>query len=91
MQEMKAGNFTEQEMNEAKDMIIHYLRETMDNNHGLVELFYQQKLANYERTLEEIITKDFCSDKRRSCSCWRKNPGRYAISPHFRRRELNDG
>ncbi|MFD1607751.1 EF-P 5-aminopentanol modification-associated protein YfmF [Oceanobacillus luteolus] len=57
MQEMKAGNFTEQEMNEAKDMIIHYLRETMDNNHGLVELFYQQKLANYERTLEEIITK----------------------------------
>lgn len=55
MTEMKAGNFSEQEMNEAKDMIIHSLRETMDNNNGLVELFYQQQLAGTDRSLEEII------------------------------------
>ena len=55
MTEMKAGNFSEQEMNEAKDMIIHSLRETMDNPHGLIELFYQQQLAGIDRSLEEII------------------------------------
>lgn len=55
MIEMKDGNFSEEEMNEAKQMIVHSLRETMDNNHGLVELFYQQHLAVSERTLEEII------------------------------------
>ena len=57
MTEMKAGNFSEQEMNEAKDMIIHSLRETMDHNHGLVELFYQQQLAGTNRSLEEVIDR----------------------------------
>lgn len=55
MQEMKAGNFTEEEMNEAKEMIIHYFREAMDSNHGLVELFYQQRLAGIGCSLAEVM------------------------------------
>lgn len=55
MNEMKAGNFTEDELQETKDMIIHNLKETMDSNQGLVELFYQQELAKTDRSLDEII------------------------------------
>lgn len=55
MDEMKAGNFTDEDINETKAMIIHYLRETMDSNHGLVELFYQKQLAGSSKTLEDVI------------------------------------
>jgi predicted Zn-dependent peptidase len=57
MQDMKDGKFTEDELQEAKDMIIHQLKEVMDSNQGLVELFYQQRLANTERSLQEIIDR----------------------------------
>lgn len=55
MEEMKAGNFTEAEMNEAKEMIIHYIRESLDSNYGIVELFYQQQLAETNRSLQETV------------------------------------
>ena len=57
MVEMKAGNFTEEQLDEAKEMIIHSLRETMDNNHGLAELFYQQQISGTNLSLQEVLSK----------------------------------
>jgi len=57
MVEMKAGNFTEEQLDEAKEMIIHSLRETMDNNHGLAELFYQQQISGTNLSLQEVLEK----------------------------------
>ncbi|MHA6251231.1 EF-P 5-aminopentanol modification-associated protein YfmF [Oceanobacillus sp. CAU 1775] len=57
MDEMKAGNFTEDEIAEAKKMIIHYLREAMDSNYGLVEIFHQQHLAGTSMNLQELFDR----------------------------------
>ena len=57
MQEMKTGNFTDDEIEEIKEMLIHSFRETMDNNHGLVELFYQQQVADTKFSLEELFSR----------------------------------
>ncbi|UJL47989.1 insulinase family protein [Virgibacillus sp. NKC19-16] len=56
MKEMKDGNFTETELNETKELIINQLLETMDNPQGLIELLYQQVLADKELDPEELIT-----------------------------------
>lgn len=57
MDEMRAGNFTEDEIAEAKKMIIHYLREAMDSNHGLVEIFHQQHLSGVSMNPQDIFDR----------------------------------
>jgi predicted Zn-dependent peptidase len=52
---MKKGDFTDEELEENKDLIVNQLRETMDHPQGLVELLYQQVLAGKERTPEQLI------------------------------------
>lgn len=57
MDEMKAGNFTDDEIAEAKKMIIHYLREAMDSNYGLVEIFHQQHLSGVSMNLQDLFDR----------------------------------
>src|SRR5699024_7790751 len=40
--EMQQGNFTNDEVEETKELIISELKETLDSPHGIVELLYQQ-------------------------------------------------
>lgn len=56
MAEMKAGNFTEEDLEETKEMIVHSLKETMDSNQGLVELFYQLQAAETDFSLQDLFT-----------------------------------
>lgn len=57
MIEMKEGNFTEDDLVETKEMIVHSLKETMDSNQGLVELFYQLQVAETDMTLKDLFTR----------------------------------
>lgn len=43
---MKDGDFTEEALNETKDLIINQLKETMDHPQGLIEMLYQQVIGN---------------------------------------------
>lgn len=54
---MKAGEFTEQALCEVKDLISNQLLETMDHPQGMVELLYQQVLADTEQDPKELIAK----------------------------------
>ncbi|WP_042223714.1 EF-P 5-aminopentanol modification-associated protein YfmF [Oceanobacillus manasiensis] len=55
LEAMKNGDFTEEELEETKDLIVNQLRETMDHPQGMVELLYQQVLAETERSPEQLI------------------------------------
>ncbi|MFD2628449.1 EF-P 5-aminopentanol modification-associated protein YfmF [Oceanobacillus kapialis] len=55
LEAMKKGDFSDDELEETKDLIINQLRETMDHPQGLVELLYQQVLADKARTPEQLI------------------------------------
>ncbi|MFD1037921.1 EF-P 5-aminopentanol modification-associated protein YfmF [Virgibacillus byunsanensis] len=52
---MKQGDFTESEMDETKGLIVNQLLETMDHPQGLIELLYQQALADTKMQPEELI------------------------------------
>lgn len=53
--DMQAGNFTEQDIEETKGLIISELKETLDNPYGLIELLYQQVVGNKAMTPDELI------------------------------------
>lgn len=55
MTAMRNGDFTEDEMNKTKELIINQLLETMDHPVGLVELFYQQVVADALLTPDQLI------------------------------------
>ncbi|WP_339227771.1 pitrilysin family protein [Oceanobacillus sp. FSL K6-2867] len=55
VQAMKDGDFTEQELNETKDLIINQLKETMDHPQGLIEILYQQVIGNRLMTPDELL------------------------------------
>ncbi|SFA76560.1 Predicted Zn-dependent peptidase [Lentibacillus halodurans] len=55
MDVMKNGDFTEEEMANTKELIINQLLETMDNSKGMIELLYQQVVADTERSPETLI------------------------------------
>ena len=46
--EMQQGNFTDDEVEAIKGLIISELKETLDSPHGIVELLYQQVVGNKE-------------------------------------------
>lgn len=52
---MKNGEFTEEELQETKELIINQLLETMDHPQGMIELLYQQVLGNKEITPDQLI------------------------------------
>lgn len=46
MKAMQAGEFTNQEIDETKELIISEIRETLDHPQGTIELLYQQVIAD---------------------------------------------
>lgn len=55
MTAMKNGDFTDDEINETKELIVNQLLETLDNPQGIIELLYQQVAANTILPPEELI------------------------------------
>ncbi|WP_099158160.1 EF-P 5-aminopentanol modification-associated protein YfmF [Virgibacillus ndiopensis] len=56
MDTMKKGEFTEDNMSETKELIVNQLLETMDHPQGLIELLYQQVVANKKLSPEQLIS-----------------------------------
>lgn len=54
---MKQGNFTEDELNQTKEMLINQLLETNDQAQGLIELVYNNVLRDANLDLENWIAK----------------------------------
>lgn len=57
MEEMRQGNFTEEEMEETKSLIINQLKETCDHPQGIIELLYQQVVGKRSITVEEMLER----------------------------------
>ncbi|MFD2045711.1 EF-P 5-aminopentanol modification-associated protein YfmF [Ornithinibacillus salinisoli] len=57
MTAMKNGEITESELSEIKELIVNQLLETMDHPQGIIELLYQQVIANNELKPTELIHK----------------------------------
>ncbi|UOE92785.1 pitrilysin family protein [Alkalihalobacillus sp. LMS39] len=55
MEEMKAGRFSEDEINQTKAMIKNQILETVDVPRALVELLYHNVIANKRRTIEDWL------------------------------------
>ncbi|WP_186577410.1 EF-P 5-aminopentanol modification-associated protein YfmF [Aquibacillus kalidii] len=55
MDSMKKGEFTVEQVEETKNMVVNQLLETMDNPQGIVEVLYHQVVANSEITPQDVI------------------------------------
>lgn len=55
LDKMRSGDFTEQEMAQAKALIVNDLLETSDNAQGLIELLYQTIIGQKDRGLDGYI------------------------------------
>lgn len=52
---MKNGDFSDEELQETKELIVNQLLETMDHPQGIIELLYQQVLAETKTSPEQLI------------------------------------
>jgi predicted Zn-dependent peptidase len=57
MNEMRNGNFSEEEFNQTKSVIKNQILETIDNARGVVEILYHNVIAQTELSIEEMLTK----------------------------------
>ncbi|GGA62530.1 EF-P 5-aminopentanol modification-associated protein YfmF [Ornithinibacillus halotolerans] len=55
MDAMKNGDITEEELSETKDLIVNQLLETLDHPQGIIEMLYQQVIAEVELSPHELI------------------------------------
>lgn len=55
MTAMRNGDFSEDDMNNTKELIVNQLLETLDHPQGIVEMLYQQILANKELSPTDLI------------------------------------
>ncbi|ASK63467.1 peptidase M16 [Virgibacillus phasianinus] len=55
MTAMKNGEFTEDEISSVKELIVNQLLETLDHPQGIIEMLYQQVVANHELPPEKLI------------------------------------
>ncbi len=55
VEDMKKGEFTEKELDQTKEMIINQIKETMDNPQGIIELHYQQVIADTEKSPSALM------------------------------------
>ncbi|MGM8211694.1 EF-P 5-aminopentanol modification-associated protein YfmF [Virgibacillus sp. W0430] len=55
MEAMKKGDFTDEQLQETKQLIVNQLLETMDHPQGIVELLYQQVLGEKQISPEQFI------------------------------------
>ncbi|ASN05675.1 EF-P 5-aminopentanol modification-associated protein YfmF [Virgibacillus necropolis] len=56
MDAMKNGDFTEDEISSTKELIVNQLLETLDHPQGIIELLYQQVVANHSLSPDDLIT-----------------------------------
>lgn len=52
---MQNGDFTEEQVEETKEQVIHQLQETMDNANGIIEVLYHQMLSGAEMPVKDLI------------------------------------
>ncbi|MDC3414077.1 insulinase family protein [Aquibacillus sp. 3ASR75-11] len=57
MEQMRQGNFTEEQVKETKNLVVNQLLETMDNPQGLIEILYHQVLAKSKITPEQVMER----------------------------------
>ncbi|WP_117169654.1 EF-P 5-aminopentanol modification-associated protein YfmF [Paraliobacillus sediminis] len=55
MDAMISGDFTDEQIEEAKKLVINQWKETLDHPDGLVEILYHQVLAGAERSPDQFI------------------------------------
>lgn len=52
---MQNGDFTEEELEETKLLIINQLKETLDHAQGMIEFMYQQEVGQKEMPVDELL------------------------------------
>lgn len=52
---MKKGDFTNNELEETKLLIINQFKETMDHAHGMIELMYQQEIGKKQMSVDQLF------------------------------------
>lgn len=57
MNEMKQGNFSEEELAQTKAVIKNQLLETIDVSRGLVEILYHNVVSGHDISLDEWFAK----------------------------------
>lgn len=55
MDAMVSGDFTDEQIEEAKKLVVNQWKETLDHPDGLVEILYHQVLAGAERSPDQFI------------------------------------
>ncbi|MBU5595062.1 insulinase family protein [Amphibacillus sp. MSJ-3] len=55
MDAMRKGEFTEDQISEAKRLIINQYKETLDDPFGMIEVLYNQRIANSNRSVRTFI------------------------------------
>ncbi|SDJ71208.1 EF-P 5-aminopentanol modification-associated protein YfmF [Sediminibacillus albus] len=54
---MKQGDFSDEQLNDTKDLVVNQLLETMDHPQGLIEILYHQALSGKKITPAQMIEK----------------------------------
>lgn len=57
MEEMKKGNFTDDELAQTKAVLKNQILETIDTPHGLIEVLYHNIVAGFSRPFDDWLTK----------------------------------
>ncbi|QDP40242.1 EF-P 5-aminopentanol modification-associated protein YfmF [Radiobacillus deserti] len=57
MEAMKSGDFTEEQVEEVKNLVVNQFLETMDHPVGLIEVLYHQVIAASDLKPEELLNK----------------------------------
>ncbi|MFD2925586.1 EF-P 5-aminopentanol modification-associated protein YfmF [Halobacillus naozhouensis] len=55
MEAMKQGDFSDEQVTDAKEQVVNQLQETMDNANGLIEVLYHQMLSGSTIQSEELM------------------------------------
>ncbi|SFQ39638.1 EF-P 5-aminopentanol modification-associated protein YfmF [Salibacterium halotolerans] len=55
MEDIRQGTFTDDDLEQTKTMLKNQLLETMDHPRGLIELYYQQRMAQHQRPFEDWL------------------------------------
>lgn len=56
-EDIKNGQITDEELEQTKKMLIHQIKETVDRSGGIVELYYQQEINQFDIGLDEIYER----------------------------------
>ncbi|MFD2704747.1 EF-P 5-aminopentanol modification-associated protein YfmF [Salibacterium lacus] len=57
MEDIRQGLFTDEDLEQTKTMLKNQLLETMDHPRGLIELYYQQRMAQHRRPFEDWLNQ----------------------------------